>query len=467
MTANDAPHQTARSRIRPASRAEQLATGRALRKQSPRKSLATLKPTGRDPVAHLEEQNATRLQHLVPLRFGRMLASPFAFYRGTAGLMALDLANDPHSGIPVLACGDAHVSNFGFFASPERRLVFDLNDFDEVAIAPWDWDVKRLITSIIVGGFDNGDDEPSIRKSALAAFAAYADGLRAMVDQSPVERYFVQPHIEALTAKIDKHTRKVLERSVDSAHKRTSERAVRRNTERDEDGRLRFIEQPPRMTRLDNMNAPLVGRLFDEYRSTVTFDVASVLAQYAPTDTIRRVVGVGSVGTRCALQLLEGADDDTLVLQIKQANQSVLAQYGGFAQPLRLADAVGRLGQGARVVNGQRLLQAVSDPFLGHLQFDDSDFYVRQFHDMKGSVELTELDSDGFRDYGILCATLLARAHSQSPLAVEVVGYIGASKTVAEAIVDWSFAYAEQSLADFRALEAAAAAGRIEVQRED
>ncbi|KAB1645337.1 DUF2252 domain-containing protein [Gulosibacter chungangensis] len=437
--------------------------GRALRKQTPRTSLAQRTPTSRDAVAHLEEQNRSRLEHLIPLRFGRMLASPFAFFRGTAGLMALDLAQDPHSGIPVLCCGDAHLSNFGFYASPERRLVFDLNDFDEVAIAPWDWDVKRLITSVIVGGEDHGFEQSEIRRFALAAFSAYASSLRAMVEQSPVQRYFVQPHIEAMTAQIDKQTRKVLERSVASARKRTSERVVRRNTERDAQGQLRFIEQTPRMTRLDNLNAPLVEQLFAEYRGTVTFDIASVLAQYLPTDTIRRVVGVGSVGTRCALQLLEGADDDTLVLQVKQANQSVLVQYGGFAQPRRLVDAVVQRGQGARVINGQRLLQAVSDPFLGHLRFDDADFYVRQFHDMKGSVELSELDAEGFRDYGILCATLLARAHSQSPLAAQVVGYIGTSNTAAEAIVDWAFAYAEQSFADYRALQAAAESGRVPV----
>lgn len=440
--------------------------GRTLRKQTPRKTLATRNTTDRDPVTHLEDQNAARLEHLIPLRFGRMLASPFAFYRGTAGLMALDLANDPHSGIPVLACGDAHLSNFGFYASPERRLVFDLNDFDEVAIAPWEWDVKRLVTSVVVGGHDNGYDEAEIRRNALATFDAYAIGLRAMVDQSPVQRYFVQPHIEAMTAEIDKSTRKVLKRSVAAAQKRTSERAVRRNTVRDPDGRLHFIEHPPRMTRLDNLNGTLVEKLFNEYRSTVTFDVASVLAQYRPTDTIRRVVGVGSVGTRCALQLLEGADDDTLVLQIKQANRSVLSQYGSFHQPRRLVAAVDELGQGARVTNGQRLLQAVSDPFLGHMRFDGADFYVRQFHDMKGSVELSELDAEGFRDYSILCATLLARAHSQSPLSVEVVGYIGESAKTAGAIVDWSFAYAEQSLADFHALRAAADSGRIEVEIE-
>lgn len=380
--------------------------------------------------------------------------------------MALDLANDPHSGLPVLACGDAHVSNFGFYASPERRLVFDLNDFDEVAIAPWEWDVKRLVTSVIVGGFDNGEDEDEIRASAIATVRAYAEGLRAMVDQSPVERYFVQPHIEAVTARIDRQIRKVLERSVDAARKRTSERAVRRNTETDADGRLRFIEQPPRVTRLDNMTEPVIQHLFEEYRRTVPFDVAAVLWQYAPADMIRRVVGVGSVGTRCVLQLLVGADGDTLVLQGKEAGQSVLVGYGAYPQPPRLADAVKERGKGARVVSGQRLLQAVSDPFLGHLRFDGNDYYVRQFHDMKGSVDLTELDSDGFRDYGILCATLLARAHSQSPLSIQVAGYIGSSDTVAEAIVDWSFAYAEQSLADYRALQAAAESGRITVETE-
>lgn len=466
MPDNDdlAPPLATHPRIRPASRAEQLEMGRAMRKVSPRSSLAARNPTTRDPITHFELDNADRLQDLVPLRYGRMLESPFAFYRGAAGLMALDLGEDPSSGIPVLACGDAHIANFGFYASPERRLVFDLNDFDEAAIAPWEWDVKRLITSVIIGGFDNGHDKDKIRASAHAVVAAYADSLGAMVQQSPIERYFVQPNIEEHSAQLSKNIRDVLKQSVKAANKRTSERAVKRTTERDAAGRLRFIEQSPRMTHLGSVDGADVERLFGEYRASVRFDIASVLAQYRPTDTVRRVVGVGSVGTRCALQLLEGADDDTLVLQVKQARKSVLSRYGGFVQPKRLVDEVSRIGQGARVVNGQRLLQAVSDPFLGHIRFEGDDFYLRQFHDLKGSVEINELDEDGLHDYAILCATLLARAHSQSPLSVEVVGYIGRSTTVAEAIVEWSFSYADQSLADYRALEAAAAAGRIEVQ---
>lgn len=455
------------SRIRSSSRDAQRAAGRAIRKTAPRRALAERAATSRDPVAHLEEQNETRLEHLIPLRFGRMLASPFTFYRGSAGLMALDLAEDPHSGIPVLACGDAHISNFGFFASPERHLVFDLNDFDEVAIAPWDWDVKRLVTSVIIGGRDNRYSEKQIRKSALAAISAYVQTLRAIITRSPVERFFTLARAETLPSGIDSTTRAVLARTMRSAQKRTSERVVRRSTVRDAEGKLRFIEQPPRMTRLDALSGELVDRLATEYRSTVSFDVASVLAQYRPTDTARRVVGVGSVGTRCALQLFEGADDDTLVLQIKQANKSVLVQYGRFPQPERLSATVARLGEGARVINGQRLLQAVSDPFLGHLRHDGAEFYVRQFHDMKGSVDLARFDPQGFRDYGMLCATLLARGHAQSPLAVEIVGYIGSSDRVADAILEWCYAYAEQSLADYRTLRDAAAAGRVPVLLED
>jgi uncharacterized protein (DUF2252 family) len=449
-----------------ATRAEALAIGRARRKAVPRAALAERVASERDPLSHLAEQNGARAADLVPLRMARMLASPFAFFRGTAGLMALDLAADPHSEILVAACGDAHLSNFGFYASPERQLVFDLNDFDEAAVAPWEWDVKRLVTSIVVGGVHAGYDERDVRRAADRAFAGYASSLRALVELSPADRYFIHAGADAAGRRIDRQSREVLGRATAAAERRTAERVLRRTTVRDDEGRLRFVEQPPTMTHTGFDDGRSGTEMYADYLASVGLDLALVLQQYTPADVVRRVVGVGSVGTRCLLVLLTGADDDALVLQVKEANESVLSRYGGVEQPEALRGPLGRSGNGARVVGFQRVLQAFSDPFLGYLRAGDRDFYVRQFHDMKGSIELEGLEPVAFAEYGQACATMLARAHAQSPTAAEVVGYIGSSQAAGRAIVDWSFAYAQRSLADYEALRSAAAAGRVDVAAE-
>lgn len=440
------------------SRAESRELGKSLRRITSRSDLATRRHEERDARAHLDEQNAERVPELVPLRMQRMLENPFAFYRGTAGLMAHDLARDPHSGILVASCGDAHISNFGFFASPERRLVFDLNDFDEAAIAPWEWDVKRLVTSIVVGGMHAQYAEADIHEVALAVIAAYLRNLARLVALSPTERYFMHADINFARRTMSREGKAMLRATIAAAERRTSVRAVRRTTERDGDGRLCFVEQPPTMSRFDLADGdPINGaersrsiaELFAQYRATVPIDVETVLAQFEPTDLARRVVGVGSVGTRCYLQLLQGADDDAIVLQVKEAGRSVLERFGGIVQPQRIARGVAAEGEGYRVVGLQRVLQACSDPLLGHLQANGRDFYVRQFHDMKGSVDLEELPLAAFRDYVIACGMLLARAHAQSPTAGQVVGYAGRGDVVARAIAAWSFDYARQSAADF------------------
>jgi uncharacterized protein (DUF2252 family) len=446
------------------SRAESRELGKSLRRVVARSELADRRATTRDAVAHLREQNTTRLPDLVPLRMQRMLASPFAFYRGTAGLMALDLGHDPHSGILVASCGDAHLSNFGFYASPERRLVFDVNDFDEAAVAPWEWDVKRLIASVVVGGREAGYGHSDIEDIAMRAIAQYVTVLRRLVEQSPTDRYFARLNVESGRRQMSRDGRRVLDAALAAAERRTASRAVRRTTERDPDGKLRFVENPPTMVRfrLDEATPPAHGEraesvhaLFGQYRDTVDIDVDTVLAQYEPTDLARRVVGVGSVGTRCYLQLLQGADEDALLLQVKEASESVVSQYGHIPQPARITQGVAAYGEGFRVVGMQRVLQAVSDPFLGHLEANGRSFYVRQFHDMKGSVELDGLAVDAYHDYVISCAAFLGRAHAQSPTAGQVLGYIGRSDAAARAIVTWSAAYADQSLRDYREASAA------------
>lgn len=440
------------------SRAEARELGKSLRRVVARSELAERRPAARDVIAHLREQNATRVPELVPLRMQRMLASPFAFYRGTAGLMALDLGRDPHSGILVASCGDAHISNFGFYASPERQLVFDLNDFDEAAVAPWEWDLKRLVTSVVVGGREAGYAERDIEGVARRAIASYVSVLRRMVRLSPSDRYFLHLNVQSARRQMSRDGRRVLRDALAAAERRTSARAIRRTTERDADGKVRFVENPPTMVRfrLDEAEhvagaerAESVHALFAQYRDTVSIDIDTVLAQYEPTDLARRVVGVGSVGTRCYLQLLQGADEDALLLQVKEAGESVLSKYGRIPQPARITQGIAAHGEGYRVVGLQRVLQAVSDPFLGHFAANGRAFYVRQFHDMKGSVELDDLALDAFSDYAVACAGLLGRAHAQSPTAGQVLGYVGSSDAASDAVVTWSISYADQSLRDF------------------
>ncbi|CAM3448541.1 DUF2252 domain-containing protein [Occultella aeris] len=437
------------------------AAGRQTRKVAPRRTLGTLATSDRDPVAHLREQNADRLPELVPLRMARMLQDPFAFYRGTAGLMALDLADSPSSGLPVIACGDAHLSNFGIYATPERRLTFDLNDFDEAAAAPWEWDLKRLVTSAVIGGRHAGYAAAETERAAREAVAVYAAGLKELAALSPAARYFMHTGKAKARGWLDKTSRTAMKGAVESARKRTAERAVRRTTERGPDGRLRFVETPPTMTHPSGAVVEAMTDIVERVLSSMSVDIAVVLRQYEPLDLVRRVVGVGSVGTRCYLHLMGGADDDVMLLQVKEAGESVLVRYGRVEQPPDIARGIAAAGNGLRVVALQRVLQGVSDPYLGHVQVAGRDYYLRQFHDMKGSIDLDSLDAAAFRQYVAACASILARAHSQSPTASKIVGYIGNGAALTDAITEWAYAYADQSRQDFDALRAAADDGRV------
>jgi uncharacterized protein (DUF2252 family) len=439
------------------SREMHASAGRSTRSIVPRDALAGLTTTGRDPLGILARQNADRLQELLPIRTERMAQSPFAFYRGTAAIMAADLSQDPHTGILVGSCGDAHVANFGFYAGPQRTLVFDLNDFDEAAWAPWEWDLKRLVTSIVIAGRAAGHADGLIRDAATSAVRTYADALRAGSRRSPLQRYFEHLSPDAGESQLDDESRAVLAAARRDAEKRTVERAARKLTERTDDGQLRFIERPPTMTHVEPQLEDQVHELIGAYLRTVSVDIWMLLQQYGVSDIARRVVGVGSVGTRCHLTAFDDGEGNALLLQSKQATQSVLAEYGGIHQPTAVTRYVEAHGEGARVVALQRILQAVSDPFLGHFRYNgERDYYVRQFHDMKGGIDMETLEAAPFRRYADACATVLARAHGQSPNAPVVAGYVGGGKAVAEAIVTWSYAYAELSLADYRAFVAAA-----------
>ena len=443
---------------------EDVARGRALRKTAPRRSLAQLTPSARTATEILVAQNAGRLSELVPLRFARMLTDPFAFYRGSAAVMAADLAASPSSGIEILCCGDAHVSNFGLYAAPDRSIVFDLNDFDEAAVAPAEWDVKRLVTSAIIGGRHAGYPSKAIRPYVEQALVGYQTSLEAMLEEMDVlDRYYLRVEPEHYTGKVSKGLQAVIQKTISRARTRTSARVFKQIMEIGADGTMRLREAPPVLQHVDEeVEAPLLESI-KEYLAAVRPDVALLLSHFRVTDIALRVVGVGSVGTRCYLVILVGPNDTPLILQIKEATRSVLEEYGGWPQPDTLTAAVEAKGQGVRVIDGQQILQAMSDVFLGTTRKDGRDYYVRQFHDMKGTIETEDMSASTFGEYVVACAVLLARAHAQSANASILRGYVGTSTAVHDAVAEWSYAYADKSLDDFHQLRAAAAAGDIEV----
>ncbi len=448
---------------------EAAAAGRALREHIPRSAHALLAPPDRDPLEILQQQNATRLPELVPLRLGRMASSPFAFYRGAAALMAFDLAADTTTGLEVVACGDAHISNFGLYASPERTLVFDLNDFDEAAIAPWEWDLKRLVTSVVIAAQENAYAPKDVRAVALAAAAAYRKGMRELAALPVLQRYHYRADIDrALVAA--KRRRDgvfaVLSRAVKQAQRRTADRYLEKVSELDASGRRRLIENPPLLTRVTPEQEAIVEDLMVAYQATLPLDVAILLGQFAIDDVARRVVGVGSVGTRCFIVVLRDHSGGSIILQVKEAPPSVLNSHGRMPVPTRTrADGVLEAlhgSEGQRVVGSQRVLQAVSDPFLGHFSANGRDYYVRQFRDQKGSIEAIGLALPEFIAYVEACGVMLARAHAQSAPAPTIAGYLGGSDALDRAVVDWSLGYAERSAVDHERLRSAIARGQVE-----
>lgn len=439
----------------PPSAAERRARGKEMRQRVARRDLGTLTVEGRDPLGILDAQNAVRVPELVPLRIERMSASPFAFYRGSAAVMAADLARDPSTPIHVASCGDAHVANFGFYASPQRTLVFDLNDFDEAAWAPWEWDLKRLLVSVVLAGAENDRDPAVVHDAVAATVRAYARAIAGLAERDPIDRYFEHFGAREAMGSYDRASREVLAQAIADAERRTGARAVRRLTADAGSGRLTFTHRPPTMTPVDAEIAARVLALDGAYRTSANVDVRMTLEQYDLSDVARRVVGVGSVGTRCYLLLLQDGDGHAFVLQGKQAGASVLQQFGGIRQPDALVSLVTADGEGARVVALQRILQSVSDPFLGHVRAVDADFYVRQFHDMKGGIEMVDLADKPFRRYAQACAITLARAHAQSPEAPEIAGYAGSGRALTAALAPWAFAYADVARADHAAFVAA------------
>ena len=439
--------------------------GKSLRSSLPRNGHAELTLPARDPVGLIAVQNENRLADLVPVRIGRMLQSPFAYYRGTAAVMAHDLATAAVTGQRVICCGDAHISNFGLFASPERRLLFDLNDFDEVSTAPWEWDVKRLAASVVIGGRDIGLNETDCFESATSAVSAYRTMLTELYSRTALDRYFFQVETDMLEKLASPDRRKLLSRTVKKARGRTSDQVLEKLVVVDDHGRQVIKDDPPIAQHVGNVELDALRDLFTQYFGTMRRDTALVLSQFRLVDFILRVVGVGSVGTRCFVLLFVGPAGEPLFLQAKEAPPSVLESHG--REPTLIGDRQSRMSQGERVVTGQRILQAQSDPFLGWIESWDeavgepTDFYLRQFRDMKGSVDLTTLTAAEFQDYARLCAAVLSRAHSQSPGGSVIEGYLGRSDQFEVAVARWAVQYADQAERDFKDLQSAVQHGRL------
>ncbi|SHM25799.1 Uncharacterized conserved protein, DUF2252 family [Cryptosporangium aurantiacum] len=438
------------------------AAGAALREKTPVSACAEyVRRSDRpDPVAFVEATNEGRVDDLIALRVGRMAASPFAFLRGSAGLMAADLAGTPTSGVAAWICGDAHASNFGLYASPERRLVMDVNDFDETVVGPWEWDLKRLAASLVVAGREAGVDEEKARTAASDAARIYRAALREQAGMPILDAYY-QTTDEKTVEHFDvEQLGEVFKRIGKKARKNTSRRVVEKFGERAETEHWRFIDAPPILTHvdraaeqavLDGLEAYAEGCLDDELRA--------LLSRYSVTDIAHRVVGLGSVGRRSYIVLLHGNGDDALVLQVKEAGPSALAPY---------VDATPYSHNGERIVRGQRWMQTVSDILLGWTTVDGRPFLVRQFRDMKGSIEPAMLKPNQLDDYARVVGAVLARSHAQSADPRLLAGYVdgATSRTPGgagfdEAIATFAVAYADQTEADHAALVGAVKAGRL------
>ena len=453
------------------SAAERAERGRAARAATPRSSHGAYTPPEDrpDPVGVLEDEARTRLPDLVPVRYGRMLASPFAFYRGAAGLMASDLAETPRSGFDVQCCGDAHVSNFGLFASPERRLTFDINDFDETLPGPWEWDVKRLVTSVLIAARDLGLAVRDQERIVRAAAEAYRVWMGRFAASSNLEVWYAHVDVETLrpqlVAELDPTTRKQADKLVVHARAHDSLDALSKLTHT-VDGAPRIVSRPPLIVPIRELAASeresLLASLttaVEVYRHSLQPDRRLLVDSYELVDFARKVVGVGSVGTRAWIALLLGRDGrDPLFLQIKEAQASVLEQFVG---PSTFANA------GRRVVEGQRLMQATSDIFLGwldtKLDVDGTprDFYVRQLRDWKGSVDVAKMGAAAMLSYAQLCAATLARAHARTGDRIAIAAYLGTGATFDGAMLEFGRAYADQNARDHAALAEAVASGRI------
>jgi uncharacterized protein (DUF2252 family) len=454
---------------------ERAAAGKAARSQVPRSAHAAWDPPAdrADPIEILEAQARSRVPELVPIRYGRMAVSPFTFFRGAAAVMAADLATTKVSGLRVQACGDAHLTNFGTFGAPDRRLLFDLNDFDESLPGPWEWDVKRLAGSFAIAARENGFKAKQRREVLLTAVGSYREAMRGFASLNDLEVWYARLDVEAVLGNVKaeskqaagRKTVKRAERNLAKARSKDNMRAFEKLTHT-VDGELRIVSDPPLIVPIEELLPAGESRDFQEtmtglmasYRSTLQGDRQHLLDGYRFRHLARKVVGVGSVGTRAWVILLTGADDsDPLFLQAKEAEASVLEPYAGGSR---------FKSHGRRVVEGQRLMQAASYIFLGWcpaVGFDgrDRDFYLRQLWDWKGSADVEAMNPVAMGIYARMCGWTLARAHARSGDRIALAGYLGASDVFDQAIAEFSELYADQSESDHAALVAAIDSGRL------
>ncbi len=438
------------------SRAASIAIGQGLRKVHPLDSHEFIQPRPKDlnSNAVLEKSNADRLAELIPIRYGRMLVSPFTFLRGSAALMADDLSRTPNSGIYVEACGDCHLLNFGAFATPERKLVFDINDFDETLPAPWEWDVKRLATSFVVAAQDNDLDNKVAQAVAKLCVQSYRENLRKFSKMSPLQLWYKQLELAKFAKNApDKKAKLFREELIKRAETRVAEYLFPKITT-EVDGRKRLIDQPPLMFHQNKDNFEAQARqALEVYRESLPDDRRCLLDHYHLEDMAVKVVGIGSVGTRCFVALFMTADGQPLLLQAKEARASVLEPYAGKSQ---------YINHGQRVVVGQRLTQSSSDIFLGWARGPEGrDFYVRQLRDMKVSFSFDEISPLGLKRYAQYCGLALARSHAKSGNAAMISGYLGKSAAFDEAVSRFAMEYAKQNKKDYEKLLDAVRKGAI------
>ncbi|MEV4428831.1 DUF2252 domain-containing protein [Streptomyces sp. NPDC049602] len=450
---------------------ERAALGKEARSAVPRSSHADFSPGPKrpDPLEIIDRQSATRLSELVPIRYGRMSESPFRFYRGAAAIMASDLAGTPRTGFRTQLCGDAHMLNFRLLASPERRLMFDINDFDETLPGPWEWDVKRLAASLVIAGRSNGFSTKQRAGIVRATVRSYRESMRAFAGIGNLAVWYAQFDEawvrDRFGADLSARGRERWAQAVDKARSHDTVQAFDKLT-RVVDGERRITPDPPLITPLEDLLPDdrrgrleqQISRLIERYGRTLQSDRRFLLEQYRVADMARKVVGVGSVGTRCWIVLLLGRDgEDPLFLQAKEADESVLAPHvGATAYPT----------QGERVVSGQRLMQATSDIFLGWERVEGidgrrRDFYVRQLRDWKGVAVAEDMVPRGMRTFGALCGATLARAHARSGDRIAIAAYLGGGDSFDRALVTFAESYADQNERDHRALVDAIKTGRL------
>ncbi len=445
----------------------QVARGKAARKDVPRSRQRELDVRDRpDPVALLEEQARSRVPELVPYRYGRMMISPFTFFRGAALIMASDLARTPSSGIRAQLCGDAHLLNFGLFGTPERTLIFDVNDFDETLPGPWEWDLKRLAASLEIAGRANGFHKQDRHDIVVDAARMYHQTIVELATKGVLEVWYAALNVEAMMAefghRLTHKERTGTDKVVAAAIHHDSEHALAKLT-RVVDGAPRIVSSPPLIVPLSEVVDRRVRQLIDGYRRSLPYDLRVLFDQFRFVELARKVVGVGSVGTRCWIALFLGTDnDDPLFLQFKEAEASVLERFAGASTYPNHA---------LRVVAGQRLMQAASDMLLGWTQTSvidnqQRDFYVRQLRDWKGGFVIDEMVPSGLSLYGRVCAWTLARAHARSGDRVAIASYLGTNDHFEEAIATFSSAYADLNERDHAALVRAVRNGRVRAETE-